>query len=86
MFRYLVVMSQHGKATWENRRWLGQLAADSADSAGALDSCPELDVYLDERGQAGWELTSVSAHEHHDRLYLKRRAGLGLDRSTGSAD
>jgi len=76
-FRYLVVLSQHGKATWENRRWLGKLAADCVDGAAALDSCPELDVYLDARGQEGWELTSVSAHEQHERLFLKRRAAPG---------
>lgn len=57
-FEYLVVAVQEGRATWANGAFLGT-APVTED--GALDSCPDLSVYLNERGREGWELCSVDS-------------------------
>lgn len=73
-FEYVVVLSQHGKATWENGKWLGPITPESGDNEAALASCPDLHGYLNARGTEGWELAAVSTRDQYERLYLKRVA------------
>lgn len=73
---YLVVTSQFGQATWENDRWLGKKDPAKSGSQEALDSCPKLWKYLNDKGMEGWELVAATSVEKTETtlttLYLKR--------------
>lgn len=57
-FAYIVVAIQEGRATWANGAFLGSLPTTDP---GALESCPDVDVYLNSMGAEGWELCTVTS-------------------------
>ena len=74
-FEYLVCSVQQNYVTFVNGRWHGKL---SPQVPGALETCPKLWGFLQEAGNAGWELVSVTTEGGDDpdstltTLYLKR--------------
>ena len=74
-FEYLVCSVQQNYVTFVNGRWQGKL---SPQTPGALETCPKLWSFLQEVGNAGWELVSVTTEGENDpdstltTLYLKR--------------
>ena len=74
-FEYLVCSAQQNYVTFVNGRWQGKL---SPRAPGALETCPKLWGFLQEIGNAGWELISVTTDGDNGSdtslttLYLKR--------------
>ena len=61
-FEYLVCQTQYSHVTFANGKWQGTIALSAGDPQAALDSCPQVWDYLNEVGQAGWQLiTSANA-------------------------
>jgi hypothetical protein len=70
-FEYLVCSAQLMHLTFVNGQWQGDLAPDTA---GALETCPKLWDFLQEAGDNGWELVTVTSTKDDElmTLYLKR--------------
>lgn len=74
-FEYMICSAQLMRITFVNGKWQGELPPDAA---GALDSCPNLLEFLEEAGESGWELVSVTSDKAAGQdiflatLYLKR--------------
>lgn len=71
-FEYMICTAQLMHLTFVNGRWQG---AAPPNSNGALDSCPNLWDFLQEAGDSGWELVTVTSPIKPDELttlYLKR--------------
>ncbi|MDX1663395.1 MAG: hypothetical protein R3272_06345 [Candidatus Promineifilaceae bacterium] len=76
-FEYRVCAMQNNRITFANGAWQGALPPDGEDPNAALASCPAVWDYLEEAGQAGWELVSTVnqtvADVEMQTLFLKRR-------------
>lgn len=74
-FEYMICSSQLMRITFVNGRWQGNLPPNSA---GALDTCPNLWDFLQRVGNSGWELVTVTSNNSTEpeslltTLYLKR--------------
>ena len=70
-FEYLVCTAQLMHLTFINGQWQGERPANSP---GALESCPNLWEFLQEAGESGWELVTVTSARDDEltTLYLKR--------------
>ena len=74
-FEYLICSVQQNTVTFVNGRWQGKL---SPRAPNALETCPKLWGFLQEVGNAGWELVSVTTEGDNGpettltTLYLKR--------------
>lgn len=71
-FEYLVCSAQLMHLTFANGEWQGSLPPNSP---GALESCPSVWEFLQEVGDAGWELVAVTNSQNDEltTLYLKRQ-------------
>ncbi|HEV7681063.1 MAG TPA: hypothetical protein VGO68_02990 [Pyrinomonadaceae bacterium] len=58
-FEYLVCQTQFSRVTFANGEWQGNVALNSGDMQQALDSCPDLWLYLNQVGRAGWQLITA---------------------------
>ena len=59
-FEYLVCQTQFSRVTFANGEWQGSVALNSGDTQKALDSCPDVWLYLNEAGRAGWQLITAA--------------------------
>jgi hypothetical protein len=59
------------RVTFINGQWQGDVPSNAT---GALETCPHLHEFLQEAGEGGWELISVTstADDKLTTLYLKR--------------
>ncbi|MBI1916952.1 MAG: hypothetical protein HYS12_19765 [Planctomycetes bacterium] len=75
LFEYRVCQVQESRVTFVNGKWQGKIPP-SHDHEEALNTCPEVWIYLRRVGGEGWELasaTAVTAKEAtYQLLYLKR--------------
>ena len=58
-FEYLVCQTQFSRVTFANGEWQGSVALNSGDTQKALDSCPDVWLYLNQAGRAGWQLITA---------------------------
>ncbi|HEV7746010.1 MAG TPA: hypothetical protein VGO56_13505 [Pyrinomonadaceae bacterium] len=59
-FEYLVCQTQFSRVTFANGEWQGSVALNSGDTQKALDSCPDVWVYLNQAGRSGWQLITAA--------------------------
>lgn len=59
-FEYLVCQTQFSRVTFANGEWQGSVALNSGDTQKALDSCPDVWLYLNQVGRAGWQLITAT--------------------------
>lgn len=59
-YEYVQLLSQEGRATFLNGKWLGTIQIDKETSENPLPSCPDVREYLNDLGSKGWELVSVN--------------------------
>lgn len=76
-FEYVRCFCQGNKATFEGNKWLGFIPQAEPDAQEALNSCPDIQDYLNEKGKEGWELVGVAGAVSNngvlmESLYLKR--------------
>ena len=74
---YRVCQAQQSRVTFVNGRWAGEIPNTDPDIQKALNSCPEVWVYLNQAGAEGWDLVAVTTRTEDaggivDVLYLKR--------------
>ncbi len=72
-FEYMICSAQLMHLTFVNGQWQGDLPPGVN---GALDTCPKLWDFLQEAGDDGWELITVTSFVKPDELttlYLKRK-------------
>jgi hypothetical protein len=81
-FEYRLAVLQQSRVTYINGEWAGRLPlqAAAANPAQGLESCVDVNAWLQQVGAEGWELVSVTveparapSQENLTRLYLKRR-------------
>ena len=53
---YRVIQVQEDRVTMDGSNWLGDKAMDADD---AIDSCPELQSFLDGAGKESWEVVGM---------------------------
>ena len=75
-FQYRVCAMQNNRITFVNGEWQGTMAPHIEDPNEALATCPAVWTYLQEAGQAGWELVSTVTQTvtgvEMQTLFLKR--------------
>jgi hypothetical protein len=59
-FEYLVCQTQFSRVTFANGEWQGSVALNAGDTQKALDSCPDVWIYLNQAGRAGWQLITAA--------------------------
>ena len=82
-FDYQVCAMQNGRITFVNGQWQGTIAPGTEDPNQALETCPVVWSYLQEAGQAGWELAGAMNQPlqdvHLQTLFLKREISTPSD-------
>jgi len=70
-FEYMICTGQLMHLTFVNGQWQGDLPPNTN---GALETCPNLWEFLQEVGEEGWELVTVTTTSSDEltTLYLKR--------------
>ena len=71
-FEYMICSAQLMYVTFVNGQWQGELPPNATS---ALETCPKLWDFLQNAGQNGWDLITVTTSAKPDELttlYLKR--------------
>jgi hypothetical protein len=59
-FEYRVCQAQQSRVTFVNGQWAGSVPSGDPNPQKALNSCPEVWIYLNQAGAEGWQLVSVT--------------------------
>jgi hypothetical protein len=78
-FEYRVCQAQQSRVTFVDGEWAGSVSTTASNPQKALESCPEVWIYLNQAGREGWELVSVTTRVQEggqivDTFYLRRRS------------
>jgi hypothetical protein len=84
-FEYRVCQAQQSRVTFVNGQWAGSVPSADPNPQKALNSCPEVRVYLNQASAEGWQLVSTTTRVQEggqprsaiggqivDALYLRR--------------